>query len=217
MIVVIAKRADRRQGEGRRCPAAKRVSYIGLIDLGVSARSALANSASERRSRGPKRAAPNRGHCDKDGPLAGVPYDGRLTKADGKRTPRRRSDQQVPARPALLRRRLTDTGLPLYDTDPTVGLRIAAHYYNVNRRQHGGKLEAVLNAKRVNPDKRGGVVLDIERGGARDTLPRPWAVYGEGPSTTARGRAGPSMRGGDGTPRRTCASPPAGRCSTSSA
>ncbi len=68
----------------------------------------------------------------------------------------------------------TNTGLPLYDTDPTVGLRIAAHYYNTNRRQHDGKLEAVLNAKKVSPDKRGCVVLDIERGGARDIQPQPW-------------------------------------------
>lgn len=36
----------------------------------------------------------------------------------------------------------------------------------------------------MSPDKRGCVAS------ARDILPRPWAVYGEGPSTIARGGAG---------------------------
>jgi alpha-L-fucosidase len=143
--------------------------------------------------------------ADKDGPLAGVAYDGRLRMADGKGTgwegldpqdlyAQHHTPKQMPDaayctkfynriidlinkyQPDLLYfdDDYTNTGLPLYDTDPTVGLRIAAHYYNVNGRQHGGKLEAVLNAKRVSPDKRGCVVLDIERGGARDLQEQPW-------------------------------------------
>jgi alpha-L-fucosidase len=143
--------------------------------------------------------------ADKDGPKAGVPYDSKLTKADGKGTwwdgldPQdlyaqshargqkpdaayctkfynRTVDLINKYKPDLLYfdDDYTNTGLPLYDADPTVGLRIAAHYYNVNRRQHDGKLEAVLNAKKVSEDKRGCVVLDIERGGARDLQPRPW-------------------------------------------
>jgi alpha-L-fucosidase len=143
--------------------------------------------------------------ADKDGPLAGVPYDGKLTKADGKGTwwegldpqdlyaqnhaPGQKPDAAYCTKfynrtidlinkyhPDLLYfdDDYTNTGLPLYDTDPTVGLRIAAHYYNTNRGRHDGKLEAVLNAKKVSPDKRGCVVLDIERGGARDIQPQPW-------------------------------------------
>ena len=143
--------------------------------------------------------------ADKDGPLAGVPYDGKLTKADGKGTwwegldpqdlyaqdhaPGQKPDAAYCTKfynrtvdlinkyqPDLLYfdDDYTNTGLPLYDADPTVGLRIAAHYYNSNRKQHDGKLEAVLNAKKVSPDKRGCVVLDIERGGARDLQPQPW-------------------------------------------
>ncbi len=143
--------------------------------------------------------------ADRDGPLAGVPYDGKLTKADGKGTwwegldpqdlyaqnhaPKQKPDAAYCLKfynrtidlinkyqPDLLYfdDDYTNTGLPLYDTDPTVGLRIAAHYYNVNQRQHGGKLEAVLNAKRVSPEKRGCVVMDIERGGASDILLSPW-------------------------------------------
>ena len=143
--------------------------------------------------------------ADKDGPLAGVPYDGKLTKADGKGTwwegldpqdlyaqnhaPGQKPDAAYCTKfynrtidlinkyqPDLLYfdDDYTNTGLPLYDADPTVGLQIAAHYYNSNRQQHDGKLEAVLNAKKVSPDKRGCVVLDIERGGARDLQPQPW-------------------------------------------
>ncbi len=143
--------------------------------------------------------------ADRDGPLAGIPYDGKLTKADGKGTwwegldpqdlyaqnhaPKQKPDAAYCLKfynrtidlinkyqPDLLYfdDDYTNTGLPLYDTDPTVGLRIAAHYYNVNQRQHGGKLEAVLNAKRVSPEKRGCVVMDIERGGASDILLSPW-------------------------------------------
>jgi alpha-L-fucosidase len=143
--------------------------------------------------------------ADKDGPLASVPYDGKLTKADGKGTwwegldpqdlyaqnhaPKEKPDAAYCTKfynrtvdlinkyqPDLLYfdDDYTDTGLPLYDADPTVGLRIAAHYYNSNRKQHDGKLEAVLNAKKVSADKRGCVVLDIERGGAKDLQPQPW-------------------------------------------
>ncbi|MHB1422631.1 MAG: alpha-L-fucosidase [Gemmataceae bacterium] len=143
--------------------------------------------------------------ADKDGPLAGVAYDGKLTKADGKGTwwegidpqdlyaqnhaPKQKPDAAYCTKfynrtidlinkyhPDLLYfdDDYTNTGLPLHDTNPTVGLRLAAHFYDVNRRQHGGKLEAVLNAKRVCPDKRGCVVLDIERGGACDLQSQPW-------------------------------------------
>jgi alpha-L-fucosidase len=60
-------------------------------------------------------------------------------------------------------------GLPLGQA----GLDIAAHYYNANIKLHG-KLEAVLNSKRLRPDQIGALVLDIERGSATDIQPEPW-------------------------------------------
>ena len=162
--------------------------------------------------------------ADKKGPLAGVPYDGKLTKANGKGTwwegldpqdlyaqnhaPGQKPDAAYCTKfynrtidlinkykPDLLYfdDDYTNTGLPLYDADPTVGLRIAAHYYNTNRKQHDGKLEAVLNAKKVS-DKQGCVVLDIERGapatssrsrGRRTPASATGTTGGQSPSATA--------------------------------
>ncbi|MGP8246110.1 MAG: alpha-L-fucosidase [Bryobacteraceae bacterium] len=63
-----------------------------------------------------------------------------------------------------------DTGLPLGQA----GLDIAAHYYNANMKNHGGKLEAVLNSKGLEPNHAGTMVLDIERGRADKILPAAW-------------------------------------------
>ncbi len=63
-----------------------------------------------------------------------------------------------------------DTGLPLGQA----GLDIAAHYYNANMALHGGKLEAVLNAKGLSDGQRGALVEDIERGVADGIRPAPW-------------------------------------------
>jgi alpha-L-fucosidase len=54
------------------------------------------------------------------------------------------------------------------------GLDIAAHYYNANLARHGGKLEAVLNAKKMTREHAPGLVEDIERGVAKGILPEPW-------------------------------------------
>jgi alpha-L-fucosidase len=63
-----------------------------------------------------------------------------------------------------------DTELPLEQH----GLDIAAHYYNANRAFHGGKLEAVLNAKGIKPEHKSSLVADIERGVADGIQPQPW-------------------------------------------
>ena len=122
--------------------------------------------------------------ADKTGPLAGVPYDGNLTKADGKgqwwegldpqdlyaqrhepmgmdwtwdnkghgdrpskayceKFYNRSIDLIDKYNPDLLY--FDDLTLPLNEVDPSVGLRIAAHYYNSNIARHGGRLEAVMN------------------------------------------------------------------------
>ena len=63
-----------------------------------------------------------------------------------------------------------NTELPLGQA----GLDIAAHYYNTNMRNHGGRLEAVLNSKGLAPEHVGTMVLDIERGRADRILPAAW-------------------------------------------
>jgi alpha-L-fucosidase len=63
-----------------------------------------------------------------------------------------------------------DTELPLEQ----YGLDIAAHYYNANRKAHGGKLDAVLNAKHMTPEHASAVVPDIERGVAESIRPYVW-------------------------------------------
>jgi alpha-L-fucosidase len=54
------------------------------------------------------------------------------------------------------------------------GLDIAAHYYNASRQWHDGRLEAVLNVKGIEDERRSGIIGDIERGVAPDILPQPW-------------------------------------------
>jgi alpha-L-fucosidase len=62
-----------------------------------------------------------------------------------------------------------DSGLPLGQA----GLDITAHYYNASLQWHG-KLEAVVNAKQLPPERRAGVVEDVERGFREGIEPLPW-------------------------------------------
>jgi alpha-L-fucosidase len=141
--------------------------------------------------------------ADKTGPLVGVPYDGKLTKADGKGLWWDGMDPQdlyaqnhpVGAKPSVayinkfFNRTLDlidkyqpdllyfdDYILPFqYDhQDDQVGLDIAAHYYNQNMAAHGGKLEAVMNGKILNEEQRKTMVWDIERGLADKVEPFVW-------------------------------------------
>jgi alpha-L-fucosidase len=54
------------------------------------------------------------------------------------------------------------------------GLDITAHYYNASMAWHDGKLEAVVNAKSLPPERRAGVVDDVERGFREGIQPLPW-------------------------------------------
>lgn len=63
-----------------------------------------------------------------------------------------------------------DTGIPFEKT----GLEFVAHYYNANAARHGGKVQAVMNTKHLEPAQRPGAVEDIERGVATGILPQPW-------------------------------------------
>ncbi len=63
-----------------------------------------------------------------------------------------------------------DTELPFEKT----GLEFVAHYYNANMAAHGGKLEAVMNTKHLEPAHKPAAVEDIERGVAAGIMPQPW-------------------------------------------
>ena len=134
--------------------------------------------------------------ADSSGPLAGIPYDGRLTLADGKDQWWQGLDPQMlygPKHPADAlpdasyvknfydrTRDLIDQHDPdlLYFDDSLLplgwgGMSIGAYYYN-QRLARRGTLDVVLNVKDVPPNLRGAVVADIERGLSSEILPNPW-------------------------------------------
>lgn len=138
--------------------------------------------------------------ADKSGPYAGVPYDGSLTRADGKglwwegkdpqalyaqhhargvATP----DQAYIAKFFNRTRDLIDTYDPdmVYYDDAVLplfqfgdaGLRLTAHQYNRSIARKG-KNEAVVNGKILNAQQRRSMVFDIERGQSPQIEPLPW-------------------------------------------
>ena len=134
---------------------------------------------------------------DQTGPLAGVPYDGRMTMADGKNQWWEGVDPQrlygvkhpVKALPDISyvknfydrTRDLIDQHNPdlLYFDDALLplgwaGMNIASYYYNHNLATHANKMEAVLNIKIV-PDRLAkAVVADYERGITSKIMQYPW-------------------------------------------
>jgi alpha-L-fucosidase len=135
--------------------------------------------------------------ADKTGSLAGVPYDGDLTMAEGKDQwwqgldPHRIYGVKHPhdALPDASyvknfydrTRDLIDQHNPdlLYFDNPRVplgwaGMNLAAYFYNHNLATHGGKMEAVLTGKIMPPKLRKALVADIERGIASQILPHAW-------------------------------------------
>ncbi len=135
--------------------------------------------------------------ADKAGPMAGAPYDGRMTLADGKNTWWEGLDPQrlygpkhpVDALPDISyvknfydrTRDLIDQHDPdLLYFDNTMlplgwgGMNIGSYYYNNNLKTHGGKMEGILNVKGV-PDKLAkAVVADYERGITSAIMPYVW-------------------------------------------
>lgn len=135
--------------------------------------------------------------ADKTGPYAGVPYDGRLTLAEGKGQWWEGYDPQQlygPKHPydALpdvsyvknfydRTRDVVDQHDPdlLYFDNPLLplgwaGMCIGAYFYNRSLARNGGRMTGVINVKNV-PDKLlKAVVADIERGLGADILPHPW-------------------------------------------
>lgn len=135
--------------------------------------------------------------ADRTGPHAGEPYDGRLTLADGRGQWWEGLDPQIlygPKHPpdalpdvAYVKnfydrtRDLVDQHHPdLLYFDTTLfplgwgGMNISAYYYNQSLRRNGGKMEGVLNGKRVPPRLAKALVADYERGRADAILPHPW-------------------------------------------
>ncbi len=134
---------------------------------------------------------------DATGPLAGRPYDGRLTVTSGRGQWWQGYDPQqlyAPKHPhdALpdisyvknfydRTRDLVDQHNPdlLYFDNPLFplgwgGMNAGAYYYNHSLEMNGGKMEGVVTIKEVPAKLTKSVVADIERGLAGGILPYPW-------------------------------------------
>ncbi|MHB8389363.1 MAG: alpha-L-fucosidase [Acidobacteriaceae bacterium] len=135
--------------------------------------------------------------ADKTGPLAGVPYDGDLTAAEGKGQwwqgfdPQRLYGAKHPtdALPDISYvKNFYDRTRDLIDQhDPDLlyfdnsllplgwgGMNIGSYFYNHNLTTHGGKLEAVINVKQV-PDRLAkALVADYERSLTSQIMQYPW-------------------------------------------
>jgi len=134
---------------------------------------------------------------DKTGPLAGVPYDGKLTKADGKGLWWEGLDPQdlyaqnhaIGAQPDTAYATkyfnrmkdlfdqhhpdlvfFDDTKLPLGD----VGLNLAAHLYNASREWNVGTEQSVIIANGFSAAEQQACVSNMERNMSLDLLKRPW-------------------------------------------
>jgi len=135
--------------------------------------------------------------ADKTGPLAGVPYDGRLTKADGKGLWWEGLDPQelyaqnhaigAPPDAAYVAKFFNrikdlidsyhpdliffdDSKLPLGDT----GLNLAAHFFNANPQWNGGKQQAVIIANGLSVIEQRAITNNLERNMSLDGLKTPW-------------------------------------------
>jgi len=135
--------------------------------------------------------------ADKSGPLAGIPYDGSLTAAQGRDQwwqgldPQRLYGVKHPldALPDISYvKNFYDRTRDLIDQhDPDLlyfdnsllplgwaGMNIGSYFYNHNLKTHGGHMEAILNGKQV-PDRLAkSLVADYERGLTSNIMPYPW-------------------------------------------
>lgn len=131
--------------------------------------------------------------ADKDGPKAGVPYDGSDPKYWDLYHPqhdepfgggekwygknpqwhqtwdKRIRDLVDQYHPDLL---YSDGGFPFGE----IGRGLVAHFYNTNMQQHRGKLQAVYTCKEMGSGEfnRQACVQDVERGAMKDINPLPW-------------------------------------------
>ena len=66
-----------------------------------------------------------------------------------------------------------DTALPLWPASDA-GLKIAAHFYNLNLKWHGPDNDGVLFGKILDAEQRQCMAWDIERGSSNEIEPHPW-------------------------------------------
>jgi alpha-L-fucosidase len=134
---------------------------------------------------------------DQTGPLAGVPYDGKLTKADGKGLWWEGLDPQelyaqnhaIGAEPDAAYatkffnriKDLTDQYRPdlIFFDDPKLplgeaGLNLAAHFYNADLKWHSGKQQAVIVADGLSVAEQQAITNNLERNMTLDLLKTPW-------------------------------------------
>jgi alpha-L-fucosidase len=134
---------------------------------------------------------------DKAGPLAGIPYDGRMTMADGKSQwwqgydPQRLYGAKHPFNalpdPSFVKNfydrtcDLIDQHDPdlLYFDNPRFpmgwgGMNAGAYYYNHNLRTHGGKMEGVITIKEVPEPWVKCAVVDYERALTNKIMEYTW-------------------------------------------
>jgi alpha-L-fucosidase len=129
--------------------------------------------------------------ADSDGPLAGIPYDGRdskfvdlygdshevYTKLDWNENGipeswkrhwfARIKDLVDNYQPDLL---YCDGHIPFEE----IGLSLVAHLYNLNAKLHGGDVQAVYTSKRREDSEVGTCLFDVERGVVENIWPGPW-------------------------------------------
>ena len=134
-------------------------------------------------------------YSDKDGPNAGVPYDGANPKfadlyhdySELKQIPPVKLDWDETWIPEswkqhwLLRTKdLVDQYEPDYVySDGSIqfeqyGLELVTHFYNQSAKKHGGRVEAVYTSKRPEDCHTGTCLLDRERGVLDEIWPDPW-------------------------------------------
>ncbi|NCI46575.1 alpha-L-fucosidase [Sediminibacterium soli] len=132
--------------------------------------------------------------ADTSGPYKGLPYDGRMTKADGKGKwwegldpadlyglpPEKRTPEYIKGVKENYIRRLEEL-VTKYDVDMLwfdgygfpygdYGKEVCTYYFNNTLKEHG-KITGVIAGKFSNEPS---TVKDIERGGATEILPYPW-------------------------------------------
>ena len=135
--------------------------------------------------------------ADKTGPMAGVPYDGDLTLADGRGQWWEGLDPQRLYGPKHPTNALPDISyvkdyydrtrdlIDLHNPDfiysdsrlfplGWAGMNIGAYFYNHNLKTHDGKMEAVINIKDVPDRLLKAAVLDWESGLMDNIRPYPW-------------------------------------------
>jgi alpha-L-fucosidase len=134
--------------------------------------------------------------ADKQGPLAGIPYDGELTLAQGHNTwwkgvdPQRLYGPKHPENalphPSYVKNFYDRTRDLIDQHDPDLlyfdnslfplgwgGMNIAAYYYNKSL-QKGGRVDVVANVKNVPDHLAKAVVADYERGLTSGIMPHAW-------------------------------------------